>query len=290
MRDGVSPSRVWLPAGDWPSVLAFLVVHFDRIDPAIWQQRLREGKVLDAQGQALAYDAPYRVGQCVYYYRELPPETVIPFDLHVLYQDDHLLVIDKPHFLPVTPTGRFVQQCALTRLKQQFDAPDLTPIHRLDRETAGVMLWSRQRISRDAYQGLFRRRAVQKTYEALAGYQPALRLPCVYRSRLVKGEPFFRMMETDGEPNAETHIELLSVRGDVGHYRLKPHTGQQHQLRVHLAALGIPIVNDPFYPTLQADKADDFSQPLQLLARSIAFVDPLTGQDRVFDSQLTLTK
>lgn len=288
MRNGVGASRVWLPSGDWATVLDFLVDKFDQLDRQTWLERLHAGTVLDALGHVVAPDAAYTAESCLYYYRQLAYETPIPFTEQILYQDEHLLVVDKPHFLPVIPSGRFVQQCLLTRLKQRFDHADIAPIHRLDRETAGVMLWSMNRSSRNAYQQLFRERRVQKTYEAIAAYRPDLVLPHVHRSRMVKGEPFFRMMEVDGEPNSETLIELIGLQGDRAHYRLKPHTGQQHQLRVHLASLGIGIVNDPFYPNLQPDKGDDFRHPLQLLARSIAFVDPLTGQDRVFDSALRL--
>lgn len=289
MRDGVSPSRVMLPyQGQWSTVLAFLQQHFDRISPEIWQARMQDGMVLDGQAKRLSVDAPYVAGAWVFYYREVPQETPIPFDVQILYQDSHLLVIDKPHFLPVTPSGRFVKECVLSRLKAQFDEPDLIPIHRLDRETAGVMLLSRRVESREAYQGLFRRREVQKTYQAIAPYRADLVFPIRRQTRIVKGEPFFCVHEVDGQPNSDTQIELLSQHGEWATYVLKPHTGIQHQLRVHLAALGIPIKHDSFYPVALPDKGDDFSQPLQLLAKTIAFVDPLTGQERVFESRLAL--
>lgn len=289
MRNGLSPSRVVLPRGEWPTVLAFLTAHFAKIAAEVWSQRMRDGLVLAANGQALPVDAPYVAGQTLFYYRQVATEARIPFEIDILHQDEHLLVIDKPHFLPVSPVGRFVQETVLTRLKQQLDLPDLVPIHRLDRETAGVMLLSKQVASRDAYQRLFRQRDVQKCYEAVAAYRADWPLPHTRCSRMVKGEPFFIMQEIDGAANSETHIELIQkINHHLAHYRLWPKTGQQHQLRVHLAALGLGILHDPFYPVLLPDKGDDFSQPLQLLARSIAFIDPISQQARQFASRREL--
>lgn len=289
MRNGLSASRVVLPHGGWPTILAFLSAHFAKISPTVWQQRMRDGLVLAADGQALPVDAPYVAGQTLFYYRQVATEARIPVEIDILHQDEHLLVIDKPHFLPVSPVGRFVQETVLTRLKQQLDLPDLVPIHRLDRETAGVMLLSKQVASRDAYQRLFRQREVQKCYEAVASYRADMPLPHTHHSRMHKGEPFFIMQEIDGAANSETRIELIQkINHHLAHYRLSPKTGQQHQLRVHLAALGLGILHDPFYPVLLPDKGDDFSQPLQLLARSIAFIDPISQQARQFASRREL--
>ncbi|MCL6485174.1 MAG: pseudouridine synthase, partial [Janthinobacterium lividum] len=269
MRDGVAPSYLWLPEGQWPDMISFLLERYPQISAAQWQDRMGRGEVVNGDGAVLGPDSVYRRGMRIFYYRELERETPIPFHEEILFQDAHLLVVDKPHFLPMTPGGRFVQETLLTRLKKQLDSADLTPIHRLDRETAGVVIFSRQIASRGAYQSLFQRREVRKTYEALA---PILRrgdFPFTYRSRMVEGEQFFLMREEAGEPNSETVIDVIERRGDLCLYRLQPHTGRKHQLRVHLAALGIPIVNDAFYPLALPCKADDMSQPLQLLARAI---------------------
>lgn len=284
MRDGVAPSFVWLPAEAWPSLLAFLTARFPAVGEHDWRARMLRGDVVDETGQRLLPDSGYRRGACVFYYRELASEAPIPFAETILYQDAHLLVADKPHFLPVIPSGRFLQETLLVRLKKKTGIADLTPIHRLDRETAGVVIFSCNRDSRGAYHALFRQQAVQKIYEALAPANDALRFPLIRRSRIVSGTPFFCMREAEGEPNAETAIEVIEKRGALNLYCLRPATGKQHQLRVHMASLGIPIVNDAFYPVALPCKGDDVSQPLQLLARSIAFVDPVSGRSHLFES------
>jgi tRNA pseudouridine32 synthase / 23S rRNA pseudouridine746 synthase len=282
--DGVAPSYLWLPAGEWDNLLSFLVQRFPDVPAATWLARMARGEVVAGDGTRLQPDSPFRRGMRVFYYRELEAETPIPFEESIIYQDQHLLVADKPHFLPVIPTGRFLQQTLLVRLKKKLQLEHLVPIHRLDRETAGVVIFSHNPDSRGAYQSLFQKRAVHKVYEALAPTLAGVDFPLRYCSRMVDGTPFFRMQEVAGEPNSETLIEVLEARGELTLYRLQPLTGRKHQLRVHLAALGIPIVNDAFYPVALPCKGDDVSQPLKLLARAIGFDDPLTGQPRQFES------
>ncbi len=288
LRDGVGASRVRLPAGDWPDLLSFLCAQFPSVDAEQWRSRIARGRVLDEQDRPVAPDAPYRPGALIAYYRELPPEAPIPFEASVLFRDAHLLVADKPPFLPVMPAGRFLQETLLVRLKQQLGLPDLVPLHRIDRGTAGLVVFSVNAQTRAAYQALFPQRRVEKCYEAWAPVCPALTAPHVHRSRLVAGSPFFRMCEVDGPPNSETRIEVMAREGQLAQYRLQPITGRKHQLRVHLAALGAPIVNDPFYPALRQELEDDYTRPMQLLARSIAFMDPLTGRAHRYDSRRRL--
>lgn len=288
LRDGVAPSYLWLPQGAWDNMLAFLCQRFPHIDAATWIARMDKDEVVDGDGLRLRPDSPYRSGARIFYYRELAGETPIPFEEYILYRDAHIVVADKPHFLPVIPSGRFLHETLLVRLKRKLGLAHLTPIHRIDRETAGVVVFSHDPDSRGAYQSLFQKRAMHKVYEALAPTLAAGVCPLTYCSRMVQGEPFFRMCEVAGAPNSETRIELIENRGAQSLYRLMPLTGRKHQLRVHLAALGIPIVNDAFYPTVQACKGDDITHPLKLLARAISFQDPLTGQARCFTSSRTL--
>lgn len=288
MRDGVAPSFIILPAGCKGTLLDFLTQQFPAISRAVWQSRLARGEVVDDRGIAMQAGTACRQNARIFYYRELPPETPIPFEETVLHVDDRLLVVDKPHFLPVTPTGRFLQETLLVRLRRKTGLTHLSPIHRLDRETAGVMLFSVDPASRGRYQSLFQQRAVGKVYEALAGPLPGVDFPLTYRSRMVDGTPFFRMQEVPGAPNSETVITPIETRGAHVLYRLEPLTGRKHQLRLHMASLGIPIVNDAFYPQALPCKADDVSAPLKLLSRSVCFIDPLTGQTRHFASRLAL--
>jgi tRNA pseudouridine32 synthase/23S rRNA pseudouridine746 synthase len=291
-KDGVGPSCVALPEGAWPTVADFLVHRFPGIPRAEWVARMLRGDVVDAQGVELPPESPYRAHSKIHYYRSLPVEARIPFDETVLYRDDYLVVVDKPHFLPVTPSGRYLQQTLLVRLKRKLGIDTLAPIHRIDRETAGLVLFTLQPHTRDRYQALFRQRAVAKRYEAIAPRRAELMLPMVYRSRLVEAASFMKMRETEGMPNAETVIELLEVKGDLARYSLRPVTGRRHQLRVQMAALGIPIVNDQIYPHHAPDVAagaePDYGKPLQLLAKSLAFTDPVSGQLRQFESRRSL--
>jgi tRNA pseudouridine32 synthase/23S rRNA pseudouridine746 synthase len=288
MRDGVSPSYVWLPDGSWPDLLTFLDERFPEVGAATWTARMSRGEVVDATGHRLRPTSPFRRGLCVFYYREIAQEPPIPFCEQILYQDSHILVADKPHFLPVIPSGRFLHETLLVRLKKSTGLVQLTPIHRIDRETAGIVIFSHNRETRGAYQSMFQKKAMTKVYEAIAGKLAIAKYPLFHRSRMVPGTPFFRMQQTEGVPNSETRIEILESRGDLSRYRLHPLTGKKHQLRVHMAALGIPILNDAFYPEAQPCKGDDLSSPLQLLAKAISFLDPITGAHRHFESSREL--
>ena len=260
---------------------------YPRVDCATWTARMLKGEVVDETGLRLNSASPYRMGACIFYYRELVSEKPIPFLERLIYQDEHILVADKPHFLPVIPSGRFLHETLLIRLRKQGKLADLVPTHRLDRETAGVVLFSVNPKTRGRYSSLFQEGRIRKVYEALApapSNLQGLTFPLTRRSRIVRGEPFFRMKEAAGEPNSETNIEIIK-HGDSGNlYQLIPVTGRKHQLRVHLSALGIAIINDMLYPRMSFPEEDDFSRPLKLLAKSISFQDPLTGQERYFES------
>jgi tRNA pseudouridine32 synthase/23S rRNA pseudouridine746 synthase len=288
VRDGVAPSYLWITETRAGGMLAFLAERFPEIAGPSWAERLARGDVVDAQGGRLGADSPVRQGMRIWYYRELDQETPIPFEESIVFQDEHLLVVDKPHFLPMIPTGRFLRETLLVRLKRKLALPHLTPIHRLDRETAGVVIFSHNLATRGTYQSMFQKRSVRKVYEALAPTLQGREFPFTYRSRMVDGDKFFVMREEEGEPNSETLVELIEQRGALARYRLHPHTGRKHQLRLHMASLGVPILNDAFYPVALPCKGDDFSRPLQLLARRIGFEDPLTGEARSFASERAL--
>jgi tRNA pseudouridine32 synthase/23S rRNA pseudouridine746 synthase len=288
VHESHAASRLQLPPGPWTSVLDCLCARFPAIGRARWLDRFARGRVLDANGTPIAVDAPYRVGAQITYFREVVDEPQIAATESVLYADDHLVVADKPHGLPVTPAGGFVAETLLARLIHRLGNPDLVPLHRIDRATAGLVLFSANRRSRAAYHALFRERGIGKEYEALARPLPAMEFPLTRRSRLLRGEPFFRMMEGEGEPNSETRVAVIERSERLWRYALAPLTGRKHQLRVHMAALGAPIVNDRCYPVLCDARPDDGERPLQLLAKSLAFVDPLEGRPRRFESLLKL--
>lgn len=283
----VQASTVCLPPGAWTTVLDCLCAHFKAIDRAQWLDRIARGRVLDADGRPIGPDLAYRRGLRIHYFREVPNEKPIPFLERVLHADEHLVVVDKPHFLPVTPTGEYVEQTLLRRLIQRLDNPHLVPLHRIDRHTAGLVLFSTNPRSRGAYQQLFPTRRIDKHYEAIARPLPGLVFPRTHESRLEHGEPFFRMREAPGQPNSETWLEVAEKGAEYWRYRLSPVTGKTHQLRVHMTALGASIRNDPFYPDINGDP-DDYSRPLQLLAKSVRFHDPLDGHARQFTTALNL--
>jgi tRNA pseudouridine32 synthase/23S rRNA pseudouridine746 synthase len=280
-------SRLQLPPGPWATVFDCLCARFPAVPREAWIDRFARGRVLDTTGTPLALDAPYRLGAEVRYFREVVDEPAIPFAESVLHADADLVVADKPHFLPVTPAGGFVRETLLARLVQRLGNPGLVPLHRIDRDTAGLVLFSANPETRAAYQALFRERGIVKRYEAIAPALPGLAFPLLRATRLVRGEPFFRMQEVDGVPNSETRIEVLEREGAWWRYALQPVTGRKHQLRVHMAALGAPIANDPVYPVLRTEM-EDYSRPLKLLAKSLAFIDPFSGVERRFESRYGL--
>jgi tRNA pseudouridine32 synthase/23S rRNA pseudouridine746 synthase len=289
VRDGVNATRLRLPTSGWDSVLDYVLHRWGHVDPDGIVERFRTGEVRATDGTVVAEDTPLGVYESVWYYRSVPNEEPIPFEVTVLHQDEHLLVADKPHFLPVTPGGRYVQQTLLVRLKNRLGIDTLSPIHRIDRETAGLLLFSLRPQDRDAYQALFRERTVHKVYEAVAPHDTTLALPLVRRSRIVEEQgAFFRMQEADGLPNSESRIDVIDRTGSDWRYALHPVSGRKHQLRVHMAALGAGIINDPFYPDLAEQGDDDHGRPLKLLARALTFDDPLSGELRRFESRLAL--
>ncbi len=286
-----TPSTITLPATVAPgtTILDFLIRAFPHVSPAEWATRLREGKVTDDRGNPITADTPCTPARRIRYYREVQNEPAIPFAESILFRNDEILIADKPHFLPVTPGGRFVNECLLNRLRTSTGITDLAPMHRLDRETAGLVLFSVNRKTRGLYHDLFMHGKADKTYEALATLEqlPTERQWTV-ENRIERGEPRFRMKIVPGIVNARSVVHLLEISGNRGRFRLHPLTGKTHQLRLHLSSLGFGIVNDRVYPVLQPERDDDLGQPLQLIAKELRFSDPLTGEDREFFSEREL--
>lgn len=285
-RDGVDPVRVRLPAGEqWATVREHLVQRLSAAAGVV-DGMFAAGLIVGADGRAVPADTPYAPGMFLWFHRELPAEVPVPFPLEIVHRDEHIVVVDKPHFLATTPRGSHVAQTALARLRRELGIPRLGAAHRLDRLTAGLVLFTVRPGERGAYQSLFRDRLVRKEYEAVAPLDPALELPRTVRSRIVKERGSLTAREVEGEPNAVTRVEAAESRADgLGRYRLVPATGQTHQLRVHMNALGVPILGDPLYPEVTAPApAGDFRRPLQLLARTLEFTDPVTGVEHRFAS------
>jgi tRNA pseudouridine32 synthase/23S rRNA pseudouridine746 synthase len=280
-RDGVDPVRVRLPGeGAWATVGQHLVERLSGAGPGVVARMLDAGLIVGADGRPVPADAAYVPGMYVWFHRDLPHEEPVPFPVQVVYRDEHIVVADKPHFLATTPRGSHITETALARLRRELGLPTLSAAHRLDRLTAGLVLFTVRPEERGAYQTLFRDRRVRKEYEAVASYDPALALPRTVRSRIVKERGVLTAREVEGEPNAVTRVEVSGHRDADGlaRYRLTPATGQTHQLRVHMTALGVPILGDPLYPEpLPPVPPGDFRRPLQLLARALEFTDPVTG-------------
>jgi len=304
LRHGVGPSTVVLPGGHhgrWATLAEFLAQRFPAVTHAQWVQRMQRGEVVDAHGRPVDAAHPFAAQQRYHYYREWPDEPRVPFDETVLFEDDWLLVADKPHFLPVTPKGKHVRETLLSRLRDRLQCAELSPLHRIHRETAGLVVFAKQRHTRHSYQTLFARGEVHKTYEAIAALPTGVELsalPAHYASRLEPAEHFMQMQEVaadaaQGRPvNARVGIQVMDVQAS-GTQRfvrlaLQPATGKRHQLRVQMAALGLPLWGDRIYPTLLPEGTDDWANPLRLLAREIAFTDPLTGGRRHYRSALAL--
>lgn len=314
-----TPSTVTMPVVDkpYPSILAFLMARFPRVAGKTWAQRLADGKVIGEDGLPLGLHTAYTPHRKIFYFREQDQEPVIPFTEAIIFQNEELLVVCKPHFLPVIPSGPYVNECLLARLQKKTGNPDLAPIHRIDRETAGLVLFSTRRHHRDLYHDLFRRGAIKKTYLALCHYPRAQpQRQWLLANRIERGTPWFRMQATSGASNARTEITLLEIvnlqncagvsKGLSGNgtqiapvgvgeggedralFQLRPITGKKHQLRLHLSSLGFGIINDRYYPELLPEQADDFTKPLQLLAQSLKFQDPLSGQEMEFHSERRL--
>ncbi|MGD9731404.1 MAG: pseudouridine synthase [Desulfamplus sp.] len=298
-----------------PLVIDFLCSRFPNISRELWLKRIESGKVLDHNKRALNIESRCVPCSKIYYFREVASEPVIPFKESIIFQNDHLLVADKPHFLPVTPSGKYVNQSLLNRLKIRTGIDEISPIHRIDRETAGLVLFSVDKKSRALYQKMFMDGTVKKRYLALTHcsdrmfekfvLQKRLDARWSIKNRIIQGEPWFRMkIDNQGEINAVTEAEIIGImkldnkRLSINNtlnpsfaaiFRLFPKTGKKHQLRLHLSSIGFPIINDRLYPELMPEETQiNFANPLKLLAQQIEFNDPVSGGYMEFKSSFSI--
>ncbi|MFW5439583.1 MAG: pseudouridine synthase [Methylophilaceae bacterium] len=288
------PSKLSLPQTNpgVATVLEYLIIKFPAIDAQIWQQRIADGKVHCHDGSLITAQSPFLPQQRIYYYREVKSEPSIPFRETVLFQDEHILVAYKPHFLAVTPGGVYVNECLQSRLQRSTGIDTLQALHRLDRVTAGLVLFSTNPDTRHLYHHLFETRQIHKTYQAIANISDGEKLigqEWEVKNRLEQSEPHFRMCVTEGEANSHSVIRCLQQTIQKALFELNPVTGKTHQLRLHMQSLGWPILNDKYYPQLQPQSADNYSTPLQLLAKALQFIDPVTQQPRHFSCDRNLS-
>lgn len=328
LRDGVDPTRLVIAPEEAGLGLGTVLARRFPGNDDWFRGEFAAGDIRDADGARLTPDSIVAAVQPVWLYRQLPDEIVVPFDVPIIYRDENIVVVDKPPFLATMPRGARVVQSALVRLRGELGSTTISPAHRLDRLTSGVLLFTLQPQFRSRYQQLFEFKRAHKEYHALAP-ATSLALPHDRRSRIEKIPGDLWAHEVPGEPNAHTTIERLAAdaassaggsgvagagaidgAGEVPGpdrplwgYRLTPHTGKTHQLRLHLAALGIPIVGDPLYPEPDPDHpdrsangrfpgrpefSDGFDRPLHLIARSLAFTDPVSGIRHEFVSGRSL--
>ncbi|BBB24772.1 pseudouridine synthase [Amphritea japonica] len=284
-----SPSKLTLPRIN-PGVVTvvdYLIHKFPQVGAQVWQQRAIDGKLHWHDGTTISFTTPYRSQQRVYYYREVECESVVPFNETILFTDADILVAYKPAFLPVTPGGNYVNECLQNRLRVKTGMDNLQALHRIDRVTTGLVMFSVNPETSHLYHQLFASRQIHKTYQAVARIdigsdEPTRGQQWEVANRMESAEPRFLMRVTDGTPNSHSRIRCLDRFEDKALFELEPVTGKTHQLRVHMQALGWPILHDRYYPVLQSKSADNVDQPLQLLAQQLRFIDPVRSQPRAF--------
>ncbi len=258
----------------------------DHVDARVDVEGLLAGRrFVYADARPVEDHDAYAAHVFVWFHRDLREEPVVPGELTVVHRDERVVVVDKPAFLSTVPRGRHVTQSLVVRLRDELGLPELTPMHRLDRVTSGLVLCATERPWRAAYQSMFARGTVGKTYRALAPWRAELDEPTTVRNHIAPIPRTGRAEVLPGAPvNAETLVEVEERRDDLAVYRLTPTTGRTHQLRLHLLGLGAPIVDDPLYPVDLEVDVDDFSRPLQLLASELEYADPVDGGVRRFVS------
>lgn len=285
------PSFVTLPShSNCRNALEFLVKKFPHIPEQVWRDRINTGKVFWRDGGIINIDEPYQPNSTLGYYREVPLEPTVPFDEIIITQNEHFLIAHKPAFLPVMPGGEFVNECLQARLVQKLGIQELQAVHRLDRDTAGLVLFSTNPSTRGRYHKLFAERQITKSYQAVAIIDSSQQIKGKkwhVKNHLKRSHPKFlfeNTTESDTGQYAESIIECIAQTQTKALFSLSPITGRTHQLRLHMQHIGFPILNDRFYPSLQPKQPDNYQSPLQLLAKSLSFIDPITQKEETYES------
>ncbi|PHS15314.1 MAG: pseudouridine synthase [Kangiella sp.] len=295
IKQGVSPSCLYLNEGNWKTIFEYFCSSFPHISHEESLLRFSQGEVRFEDGRIISPNTPFKRDVKIFYYRELPSEIKVPFEEKVIFENERFLIVDKPHFLPVAPSGEYLHETLIVRLRNKLKLDELELCHRLDRETAGLVLVIKKQEYRAKYHRLFSERNITKVYHAISNLPSEyMKFPIVKKSYLEKSTPFYLMQERlnyEGSDSglSESKIELIKIGLQQALYKLTPKTGKKHQLRIHMASVGLPIVNDVFYPKLLNRETHDFSKPLQLLAKSLHFKDPYTGENYCFDSDFELS-
>lgn len=282
-------SKVYLPKLETKvaTIFEYLVVRFPHLSKDVLAKRIEEGKIFFSDKTPILLTTPYKYGVTLFYYRENPEEIKINFQEKIIFQNNEILVVDKPHFIPVTPSGKYVNECLLSRVIKKCQIKDLTPVHRLDKDTAGIIIFSKNKNTRSLYHKLFQNREISRKYYAVCEINTLVeQKEWLVENRLTSSDPWYKMKIENGQVNAITYIKLLDIKDRKGLFFLEPRTGKKHQLRLHLSTLGFNIVNDPLYPEI-VDKKDSYP-PMQLLAYSLSFYDPVSMKFFEFFSEQTL--
>lgn len=298
-RDGLGASRARVPDGVSTSAFAFLsrIIaeqrhrHPEDNDAAV-RRRFAAGEVVLRDRTPLRPDSELSAGTDIFFYRRPAPETPVPYEIATVYEDENILIVDKPPFLATMPRAAHITETVTVRLRRATGNEELTPAHRLDRMTSGLLLLTKRREIRGAYQEMFARREVYRRYEAVAAYDPSLQ-PGQWAHHIVKrhGELASTIL-ADEPPNSFTNFlgasplsaaenqdlrQRYGLEGDFARYALEPITGRTHQLRVQMLDNRVPILGDPVYPTPQPFGKEDFTAPMLLRCETIRFTDPITN-------------
>lgn len=298
MSKANKPSKVTLPPDEsFKTVLDFLTRKFPHVSKQEWSGRILEGSVVWSDQSPVTLNCPYQPLKTVWYYREVRDEPSIPCNEQIIESNDEYLIAYKPHFLPVMPGGQFVNECLQQRLIKTTGNSDLQAVHRLDRDTAGLVLFSVNPETRNLYHQLFSEQKISKFYQAISdtgSSEDITQKEWHIKNYITRSKPSFRFQNVESPSThkntqyAESIIRCIQQSGQKALFELKPITGRTHQLRLHMMHIGYPITNDRFYPRLRPKAADNFDQPLQLLASEISFIDPVSKEHKHYSSPSTL--